>query len=269
MENQDINTLITRCEAITALLNKTLADGADSVVLPEGYRVEDLEAYKPERRYPRGQYRTCHWQDFLTYGKARGTEGAVCFINPDKMNARIIFDYRDGLGHAKNTAAYEIEGTPLFLAVQNRTGGALKQRDLIELLESWGDDITAYTKEGEALTTAQAVAILTTLTVEKAKRIKQTQEDFHHERTASEMAQLKAEGSMVAELRINDVLYQGTNKIIEARFRLSLVTDGDSFYLTLRGIGHDTNRRAKAEEMMETAKAALGMPIYAGEYDAR
>ena len=44
MDNQDINTLIARSEAITALLNKALADGADSVVLPEGYRIEDLEA---------------------------------------------------------------------------------------------------------------------------------------------------------------------------------------------------------------------------------
>ena len=31
MNNQDINTLITRSEAITALLNKALADGVDRV----------------------------------------------------------------------------------------------------------------------------------------------------------------------------------------------------------------------------------------------
>lgn len=269
MDNHSINTLITRSEAITAQLNKALADGADSVVLPEGYHVECLEAYKPQRLYPRGEYHTSHWQDFLAYGKARQSEGAVCFIDPDNITARIIFDYHDGRGHARNTAFCSAENTPLYGALTEKTNVELRQRDLIELLESWGDAITACNKDGETLATTQAIAILTTLTVEKARRITQTQEDFHHERTASEKAQLKAEGSMVAELRIKDVLFQGTGEIIEARYRLTLVTDGDSFSFKLRPVGYDANLRAKVEEIMKTAKAVLGMPIYIGEYNAR
>ena len=269
MDKQDINTLITRSEAICAHINTAVTKEAYAAAVPDGWRIESLETLRPQRQYPRGKYRTTHWGDFIAYGKARQGEGAACFIDPNKMSARILFDYHDGAGHAKNTATYDIEGTPLFLAIQNKTGNPLKQRDLTDLLEDWGENITACDKEGEVMTTAQAVAILSSLTVGKAKSIKQTQEDFAHERTISEQAALKADGRMVSELRITDPLYQGTEKPITARFRIALVVDGDAFYLRLRYIGGDADRRAKAEEMMESAKAALAMPVYAGEYDAR
>lgn len=271
MNNQDINTLITRSEAITALLNKALADGAYSVVLPEGYRVEDLEAYKPERRYPRGEYRTTHWGDYLVYlteQEENYTEPA-CFVDVEHMVAVTYLDHNNGTGHCKNTADYTAAKTEIYKALSRHTNAPLKQRDLIALLEDWGDDITACDKDGEAIPTAEAVQLLQTLTVEKAKRIKQVQGDFEHERTLSEQAALKKEGRIVAELRITDPLYQGTEKLIIARFRIALVVDGDAFYLRLRYIGGDADRRAKAEEMMESAKAALAMPVYAGEYDAR
>lgn len=265
----DIATLIAHGEKIAAQINAAVKDEAAAVALPDGWSIEKLETLKPQRQYPRGKFNTTHWQDFLAYGKARESEGAVCFINPDNMTARILFDYRDGIGHAKNTADYEAELTPPFLALMKKTDTPLKQRDLTNLLEDWGDDITAYDKDGTAIPTAEAVQLLQTLTVEKAKRIKQTQGDFEHERTISEQAALKKEGRIVAELRITDTLYQGTVKPITVRYKLALVIDDDKFTLALREVGAGANSRAKAEELMESAKAAFFMPVYAGEYDAR
>lgn len=268
MNNQDINTLITRSEAITALLNKALADGADSVVLPEGYRVEDLEAYKPERRYPRGEYLTAHWGDYLAYltGQEENHTEPACFVDVENMVALTYLDHNNGTGHCKNAARYNATKTEIYKALGKHTNAVLKQRDLIALLEDWGDDITACDKDGEAIPTAEAVQLLQTLTVEKAKRIKQVQGDFEHERTLSEQAALKKEGRIVAELRITDPLYQGTEKPITVRYKLVLVVAEDQFALSLREIGAEANRRAKAEELVESAKKALHMPIYTGSY---
>ena len=76
MDNQDINTLITRSEAICAHINTAVAKEAYAAAVPDGWRIENLETLRPQRQYPRGKYRTTHWGDFIAYGKARQGEGA-------------------------------------------------------------------------------------------------------------------------------------------------------------------------------------------------
>jgi len=105
--------------------------------------------------------------------------------------------------------------------------------------------------------------------VEKAKRLKQTQGDWEHERTVAERAALKAEGQMVTELRITDELYTGTAEKITVRARLSLVVADDKFALNLRLVGEEKHNRAKAQEMRAMAENALQMPVYNGQYDSK
>lgn len=74
---------------------------------------------------------------------------------------------------------------------------------------------------------------------------------------------------MVAELRINDELYTGTETKIAVRARLSLAVADDKFFLKLRLIGEEKNNRAKAQEMRAMAEKALQMPVYNGQYDSK
>ena len=274
MEN--IDTLINRSEKIAALLNNIIQNedgkkGAQTIALPEGFNLESLERFEAQRYYPRGRYITHDCRDLLEYAKAREADfsGSAMFISPENMTARIIFDYDGGRGHGNNTADYEAEPTPLYRALQYLCrGGATSQKELVQLLEDWAGDISAHDKDGAEIPLNTAVSLLSSLTVEKAKRIKQTQGDWEHERTVAEQAALKAEGQMVAELRITDELYTGTEEKITVRARLSLVVADDKFALNLRLIGEEKHNREKAQEIRALAEKALQMPVYNGHYDS-
>lgn len=275
MEN--IDTLINRSEKIAALLNNIIQNedgkkGAQTIALPYGFSLASLEQFEAQRYQPRGHYSTSDYRDLLTYAKAREADfsGGALFIDPDEMIARIIFDYDGGRGHGNNTARYDAETTPLYGALRRICHKEMtSQKELIQLLEDWAGDITAHDKDGAEIPLNTAVAILSSLTVEKAKRIKQTQGDWEHERTVAEQAALKAEGQMVAELRIIDELYTGTEEKITVRARLSLAVADDKFFLKLRLIGEEKNNRAKAQEMRTMAEKALQMPVYNGQYDSK
>lgn len=272
MEN--IDTLINRSEVITDHLNKTIQDDSiHFIALPEGFSLESLERFEAQRYHPRGNYITHDCRDLLAYAKAREADfnSSAMFINPDNMTARIKFDYDGGRGHGKNTADYEAEPTPLYRALQYLCrGGTTSQKELVQLLEDWAGEITAHDKDGAEIPLNTAVSLLSSLTVEKAKRLKQTQGDWEHERTVAERAALKAEGQMVTELRITDELYTGTaEEKITVRARLSLVVAADQFALNLRLVGEEKHNRAKAQEMRAMAENALQMPVYNGYYDSK
>ena len=275
MEN--IDTLINRSEKIAALLNNIIQNedgkkGAQTIALPEGFNLESLERFEAQRYHPRGHYISRDYRDLLAYAKAREADfsGGALFINPENMTVRIIFDYDGGRGHGKNIASCDVAATPLYYALGRACGrDAVSQKDLIQLLEDWAGDITAHDKDGAEIPLNTAVSLLSSLTVEKAKRIKQTQGDWEHERTVAEQAALKAEGQMVAELRITDELYTGTAEKITVRARLSLAVADDMFALNLRLIGEENNNRAKAQEMRTMAEKALQMPVYNGQYDSK
>ena len=256
MEN--IETLINRSEVITDHLNKIVHDGVHTIALPDGFSLVSLECFEAQRYYPRGHYITHDCRDLLEYAKAREADfsGSAMFISPENMTARIIFDYDGGRGHGNNTADYEAEPTPLYRALRNTCYNSItSQKELVQLLEDWAGDISAHDKDGAEIPLNTAVTLLSSLTVEKAKRIKQTQA-------------LKAEGQMVAELRITDELYTGTEEKITVRARLSLVVADDKFALNLRLIGEEKHNREKAQEMRAMAEKALQMPVYNGHYDS-
>lgn len=269
MEN--IDTLINRSEVITDHLNKIVHDGAHVIALPDGFSLESLERFEAQRYHPRGHYIARDYRDLLAYAKAREADfsGGALFINPENMTVRIIFDYDGGRGHGKNIASCDVAVTPLHYALGRACGGMTSQKELIQLLEDWAGDITAHDKDGAEIPLNTAVSLLSSLTVEKAKRIKQTQGDWEHERTVAEQAALKAEGQMVTELRINDELYTGTAEKITVRARLSLAVADDKFALNLRLIGAEKNNRAKAQEMRAMAENTLKMPVYNGNYDCK
>nr|DAY45322.1 MAG TPA: protein of unknown function DUF2303 [Caudoviricetes sp.] len=269
MEN--IETLINRSEVITDHLNKIVHDGAHVIALPDGFSLASLEQYEAQRYYPRGYYSTRDYRDLLAYAAAREADftGAAMYIDPEDMVARIIFDYDGGRGHGKNTASCDAAATPLYHALGRICGGITSQKELVQLLEDWAGDISAHDKDGAEIPLNTAVSLLSSLTVEKAKRIKQTQGDWEHERTVAEQAALKAEGQMVAELRITDELYTGTEEKITVRARLSLVVADDKFALNLRLVGEEKHNREKAQEMRVMAENALQMPVYNGYYDSK
>lgn len=267
---KDIDTLINRSEEITKHLNELVnIEGRAVIALPEGFELEELERFDARRRFPRGNYNTFDFGDFMDYAaeKEKDFRDAVMFINPRDMDATIIFDYEGGRGHAKNRAYWDAQPTVLFSALKDICGRPVSQSELIDFLEYWADEVTAVDRDGKDMSIGDAVRCLSSLTVEKAKTIKQTRADWEYEQSASEKAALAKDTQMVGSLVIHDPLYVGLENVDTITAKLALVVHEDKFTLKLRLIGEEALRDHKIDEMMNRAQTGLDMPVYAGTYN--
>lgn len=271
MDTKNIDTLINRSEKITQHVNELInIEGRALVALPDGFCLTELEEFEAQRRFPRGIYRTRDFDDFMEYTSAKEKEfnDSVMFINPHDMVATVIFDYDGGKGHAKNKAIWNAQMTVLFSALKSICGQPVSQSELIEFLEDWADEITAVDRNGEDMSIGDAVRCLSSLTVEKAKTIKQTRADFEYEQSASEKAALAKDAQMVGSLIIHDPVYVGLENLDTVTAKLALVVHDDKFTLKLRIVGESSLQEYKLDEMMNCARTRLEIPVYAGEYDA-
>lgn len=255
---------------ITEKLNDIIDKGGDLVVIPDRYRIEDLEHLRDKRRQPRGVFSTRHFGDFVSYAAARDSEHAVMYIDPENMRAEAIFDYAAGLGHARDRAVYQARLTEAAQALVDLCDrGNIDQQDLIQYLEDWAGDVLPFSTDGNLLDTAAAVQIVRNLTLERAKTIKQVRGDFEYEQSAAEKAALRKEGEMLGGIELRDVVWQGLKTPSTLRAKLSLVLFDSGFDLSLRLVGFDALRRDKVAEMENLADSALSMPVYRGAYDAK
>lgn len=261
---------VANSASITEKLNNKLDLGRDLVVVPDGYRIEDLEHLRDTRRQSRGVFSTRHFGDFVSYAVTHDSERAAMFIDPENMCAEAIFDYGDGIGHARDRAVYRAcltESAQALVGLCDR--GNIDQQGLIQYLEDWEDDVAPYTTEGALRDIATAVQIVRNLTLERAKTIKQVRGDFEYEQSAAEKAALRKEGEMLGSIELRDVVYQGLTNPVTIRAKLSLVLFDGGFNLSLRLVGFDALRRDKVAEMERLADEALAMPVYRGAYDAK
>lgn len=271
MDTQNIDTLINRSEEITKHLNELVnIEGRATVAIPTGFRLDNLERFESRRYFPRGEYVTYNVDDFIDYSIARESEfkDSLMMIDPTEMSAKVIFDYEGGRGHARNCAYWEAQPTALFKALKNICDRSVTQSELIAFLEDWANEIHPLDRNGWGMSVGDAVSCLSSLTVEKAKTIKQTRADFEYEHSASEKAALHKDAQMVGSLVINDPVYVGMENIDTVTAKIALVVHDDKFTLKLRIIGEEALRDHKVDEFMNWARTRLGMPVYAGRYDA-
>ncbi len=211
--------------------------------VPRGYELVDIEGKQEFLSRYRMQFATNSINDFIQYSKDFAQPGAACFVDASGMNAEIIFD----LGtvekplHKSHKAGLSLEKTATFKAMLEAEGKQ-NQKGAGDFIEDWADNIEIIDASGEGMTPTAASNAIRNLTIESARSLTSTVDDYSESMSAMERIEAQHKERLPSLIRFTCVPYLHL-KPREFSFRVSVLTGGDRPTLSLRLI--------KLEEMKE------------------
>lgn len=227
-------------------------------IVPKDMQVFPLESYQVKRNSYRVVYATQHYRDYIKYVERNAQPSAQCFVDPDNMLAKTVFDLGDVInpGHANHIAKLSLSATAAFKAVQKIDGKQLDQRDLSDWLEDWADNITAFDDTGEEISFANALAAVRKITLDYAKSEEHEVGDFAAKKSAMESVEAKSKLTIPYSFTFTCETYGGLN-IRDIQLRLSILTGGNEPVLVLRMVKAEALKEAIAEEFADKVRFAL------------
>lgn len=207
---------------------KSVTSDSPMIVLPEGYRLTDLESSMPYRRSYRGTFSTDSVPDYIEYIKMFDVDGSKCFISSTSMSAKTIFDMGDVAkpGHQEHEARLVMAKTSAYEAILDLNGNRLDQKDLAEWIEDWRDFIKAEDTTGAAMTASAAAQAVRKITIEATRKMESEVGDFSEHMSELEKIEASSSMAMPAWLYFTCKPY---NDLSEVQFglRISIMTGGD------------------------------------------
>lgn len=262
--------------AIEAALT-SLADalgGAGIAMLPEHFRMHDLESLMPTRRRMRGSMHTARLDSFVAYARNHVEEdGSSVFVNPDDMTAVAVLNLGDKStpGHADHTARLELQKTAPYRAMQRALASALSQRELAEFMEDWAPHIACFHPDGTELPTSKAIDAVRRITIEAARNVESETTALSEQRSVMErVAATSKAGGLPSFVRFACVPYQGLSERTFSA-RLSIRT-GDAQKPALSLALHLVRGELHAEEMAAelavsvAAELQSALPVFVGAF---
>ena len=170
------------------------------IALPDSIHIEDLEQHMPNRDSYRFSFNTKSIKDFGNYCEEFDRDGAKCFVNSDNMTAKTIFDLGTEVLplHQRHTAKLNLDKTAAFKAMLKVNGQRFNQKDAANFIEDWADNIKVVTKNGEAMTIAQASLQLREITIEQVASINSKVDDFSESMSSMEKVEAKNQDKIPA-----------------------------------------------------------------------
>lgn len=245
-------------------------DGDDLLLVPDTYKVQNLERYQEYRNRLRGALNTHSVKDFAKYVEAQNlNEGPRGFIDQDRMSAVVIFnlgDEKTPAGHGDNTATLTLKPTAAFTAAANIAGRQLTQQQLAEWLEDWLPHLTAHAGAAE-LNMLQAINGIRRMTIQASAKRDSTVGDFGASRSAMDEIEAKSQETLASAFTFTTVPYEGL-QAAAIQLRLSVITGKDEPVLKLRWVSEEAQREEFAREFKELLNAEVGgfVPLTLGTY---
>jgi len=228
------NTAIKQIQqqAVIEALNADIA-GADTatpvVAVPDNFALHDLEKFMPGRARFRGEYETRSIEDFLAYSLEYDNLGAGCFVDPERMRAKAIFNLgiENDPGHADHTATLTMKETAEYRALLDVHCKTLDQKELAEFVEDWSDYIDALDSDGNQMSLPRAVTAIRNMSIEAKSNTETGVGDFKASRSSLESVEAKSKHDMPNSLRVSCVPYEGLAER-EFELRLSAIAHSDN-----------------------------------------
>lgn len=209
---------------IPELIKQVAGSKVPVALAPESYRMLNLEKHQENRSRFRGEFSTQCIPDFIEYVKKHDGKGVRCFVNQDAMAAKTIFD----LGtvelplHMEHTSVLNLKKTAAFREMLSNENESLKQRELVEFIEDWKDNIVAIDVEGIEVPINKAIHSIRSITIENVNTVESVQEDFSETASAMEKIELKNRETQVKILQFTCVPYEGLKeRVFELRLSIS------------------------------------------------
>lgn len=203
--------------AVDAARARVLGTATPTIVLrdDEGTeRVVSLEPFAAARARFRGTYNTSSLQDFARYVIGRGAGDG--FIQPDALSATVIFNLHVAIdpgspsepGHADDIAQLALKSTPDYEALKLGAGSTFVQKQVVEWLEDWADNLTADFSDGttsgstaDPTAIKRAIAALRRVKIKASSEAVHTDKDFGASRSALEDIEASSESGLPAGFR--------------------------------------------------------------------
>lgn len=241
------------------------------IVIPEGFKIEDLESKQEYRNSLRGSFDTPVIAEFVKYNTEFSSEAAKTFIDVQEMAARSIFDLgnTDKAGHQRHKAELKLRKTAPFKTLLARDGRPAEQRDMSEWLEDNTEFLKAFSSAGEPIEMSKAIAAVRELSFEHKRGRESSVQDFSQTQSEYESIATKTRDDLVlpAVFVFTCEPYQG---LPEFKFELRVSIKGaDVVNLRIK------NLEAKEEEIaqkfleilkVEFDESNVDQPLFIGEW---
>lgn len=142
-------------EAIRELINHLVMSNTNMalgntdnypIILPNGYKLVDLEQYADQPARFRCNFSTTVFDDFVLYVKDKAAVNLMVTVQPDEMTAKAVFDFGtpDSPSWREHTAFLSLERSTPLEALLMKNELAITQDSLIDFLEDYAEHVTFY-----------------------------------------------------------------------------------------------------------------------------
>jgi len=261
-------------QAITsagAEIGNGMATRNGAVALPEEFKLHDLEAYLPVRRRARGNMVTSSAENFARYVNDHEEPGAMVFVDQASMSARAVLNLgsKEKPGHADNIATLKMESTAAYTALRQITERQLTQQQADEFLEDWIDRYACAMGDGSIQENKHVVASVRSMTVESARKVESSEENFGATRSVLESVQAKGKHGLPSFIDFACHPYSGL-LARTFRLRMSILTGAEKLSVVLRIVKHEEHVEQMAEEVRALVEKHVGdtAAVLVGTYTA-
>ena len=250
-----------------ALIQQTAVDAQNARIpsdlahriaaIPEKYEVHDLEPYMPLRERYRGQLRTDSLADFISYVQRRRPTKVETtaetltpgFIHAQNLAATVFFNLGtpDDPGHADDTAVLKLNPTAAYDAMTTVDGQKLAQKDTIDWLEDWAENIGYIDADDNGIPASAALVAMRKITIKATAETTSSQENFRATRSALEDVEARGAAQLPAYILFTCTPYAGLSART-FKLRVSVLTSTDKPVIVLRVRNLEAEKEAIAHE---------------------
>lgn len=259
MITEDAIHLLQQAESIQAAdaaVNGAMkSDGL--VALPEKFKLHDIEAMLPERRRQRATMSTASIDSFCAYTQAHAEQGTTVFVGDD-MSATAVLNLgtKEAPGHGDNKAVLSMVKPAAFEALLDINGKPLNQKQAAEFFEDWNDCVSFYQDTG-ILPPGKAIAAVRKITIESARKLESTTQNFSDSATAFEQVTASSVEPLPEFVYFKTIPFEG---LTERTFvmRLGILTGEEKPRLVLRIQRLQMHKQEMANELADKVTQKLG-----------
>lgn len=222
------------------------------MLIPEGFKVKDLEEHMQHRDSYRFSFNTKSIEDFVEYSAEFDKEGAKCFVDSDSMSAKVIFDIgtEEVPSHQRNKAGLQLDKSSAYKKILSIHGDHMIQREASDFIEDFAEFMTIATDSGEAMTVAQAANAINSITIESARSLSSEVGDFANSMSATEREEIKGASKFPSRIGFVCIPFLGLDKR-SFTIKISILTGGDRPKLSFRIIQLEPQQEDIAKEFKE------------------
>ncbi|WP_333609333.1 DUF2303 family protein [Arsukibacterium sp.] len=199
---ETLNKLIGHVEKVTA-------SGFNAVVLPDGFKLADVECYLPNRVRFTGQFNTNSVLSFSEYVRDRGADSARVFVDADSMNATAILDFVSfGVAlHCEDKAIVKAKRKAEYSALLVFTSERHSQKAFAEFLEDYADYICCFDADNDPIDIKKAISAVRRIEINAKASATSEVKSFSSEKSAFESMSVNEENKLPHTIRFSCVPY--------------------------------------------------------------